>query len=80
MIFSITLSAALLLNKILPQVTALSLDPPQHYPNGSCFAYHVKAKDGCYDLAQKNGIADWTVLEGYNTRTWGWTGCLGLQG
>ncbi|KAJ3204975.1 hypothetical protein HK099_000963, partial [Clydaea vesicula] len=54
-------------------------DPrPKPDANGNCFAYSVKANDGCWAVAEANGItvAD---IEKYNAKTFRWIGCKSLQ-
>ena len=51
---------------------------PKQNADGTCFSYKVQAGEYCQLIASNNYI---TVdnIETYNSQTWGWTGCSGLQ-
>jgi len=50
-----------------------------HPSNGAvCNTYSIKHGDLCDQIAQSHGISV-SDLEGYNSRTWGWSGCNMLQ-
>lgn len=51
---------------------------PKPNPDGTCAAYLVKAGDYCAKIASEHSL---TVdkIEGFNKKTWGWTGCDTLQ-
>ncbi|KAJ7475694.1 hypothetical protein FB451DRAFT_253362 [Mycena latifolia] len=51
---------------------------PQQNPDGSCAAYTVVANDTCSSLASKFSITT-ANIESWNTNTWKWKGCAGLQ-
>ncbi len=51
---------------------------PKPNPDGTCAAYLVKDGDYCAKIASEHSL---TVdkVEGFNKKTWGWTGCNRLQ-
>lgn len=51
---------------------------PKQNADGTCFSYKVQAGEYCQLIASNNYI---TVanIEAYNSQTWGWSGCDGLQ-
>ncbi|KAJ3395681.1 hypothetical protein HDU92_005147 [Lobulomyces angularis] len=54
-------------------------DPrPKPDANGNCFAYNIKANDGCWSLAVIYGltVAD---IETFNKNTFHWVGCAKIQ-
>ncbi|KAF4995229.1 hypothetical protein FGRMN_5260 [Fusarium graminum] len=51
---------------------------PKPWKDGSCYAYTIKAGDGCYTLGQNFGITEKFIAD-VNKNTWGWNGCNKLQ-
>jgi hypothetical protein len=51
---------------------------PKQNADGTCFSYKVQAGEYCQLIASNHYItvAD---IETYNSQTWGWSGCAGLQ-
>ncbi|KAJ7879366.1 glycoside hydrolase superfamily [Mycena leptocephala] len=51
---------------------------PQKNPDGSCSVYTIISGDSCSALASRFSITI-ANIETWNTKTWKWTGCDGLQ-
>ncbi|KAF2664287.1 glycoside hydrolase [Microthyrium microscopicum] len=47
-------------------------------PDGTCFTYQVLAGEGCWAIANKNGIKQGDITNN-NQNTWGWAGCSKLK-
>ncbi|KAK8110220.1 uncharacterized protein PG998_006677 [Apiospora kogelbergensis] len=52
---------------------------PQPDADGNCKPYTVQERDLCSIIAAAKQISNWTKIEDYNKKSWGWTGCGNLQ-
>ncbi|GKZ66768.1 hypothetical protein AnigIFM50267_000637 [Aspergillus niger] len=59
--------------KLLPDYS------PQSNDDGSCYTYTIEFGDLCSTIGSTYNIPDATKIEGYNSETWGWEGCLYLM-
>ncbi|GKZ76102.1 hypothetical protein AnigIFM56816_005077 [Aspergillus niger] len=59
--------------KLLPDFS------PQSNDDGSCYTYTIEFGDLCSTIGSTYNIPDATKIEGYNSETWGWEGCLYLM-